>query len=375
MAAFIRTNNAEGGTNGVTVTTANSGGASGDAFNSIVGTGLTFSNLVVGAGSLSYRTANASVYAVWNGLGAITNWTLKARVYFANVSATQGVMYAKETAGDYTSLEYSGSTKFWRIRGTGGTASGTVALSAATWYDVELSCANSNTNTARIYNTSGTLLDSVSFANTVTVNLDEAWFGSFVATGVYPSYFDTFGVQNDKLDSLTANGLTSNSSVGNPVLTVVGGSTYDLTANGLTSTSSVGTPALTQTHELTATGLVSSSSVGQPALTQSHVLVANGLTSTSSVGQPALTQGHSLTANGLVSASSVGQPALVQVHSLGASGLLSASYVGNPALAMDGLPPILWAGAWTTDYLSYVLVSGTWREAKKIRVLKNGEWI
>lgn len=355
MAAIIRANNAEGGSDGTTVTVGNSGGSSGDAFSSIVGTGLTFSNLVVGAGSLSYRTANASVYAVYSGLGALTHWTLKARVYFANVSATQGVVYAKESGGDYTSLEYSGSSRLWRVRGTGGTLSGSVQLTAGTWYDIELSCAGSNTNTARIYNTSGTLLDTITFGNTVTVNLDEAWFGSFVATGVYPSYFDSFSVWNDKLDYLTPLGLQSSSQVGTPTLTVEGGG---------------------GNVELTPLGLASATATGSPAMTQDHTLEAVGLASASQVGAPSLRQDHTLEALGLLAGSAVGSPAMVQDHALTPTGLVSASQVGRPALG-DGSytwPPVVYGGAWVTPLAAYVVVNGTWKQASAVYAVKEEEW-
>ena len=61
------TNNAEGGSNGTTVTTGNSGGASGTAFDSITNT-HTFSSSSPYDGSLSYSTVTTGTAATmrWN---------------------------------------------------------------------------------------------------------------------------------------------------------------------------------------------------------------------------------------------------------------------------------------------------------------------
>ncbi|WP_372728979.1 hypothetical protein, partial [Nocardioides sp.] len=70
-----RVNSAEGGTNGVTVTTANSGGASGDAWDSMYvpsGQSITFASAAAQKGTLGYRM----VYGSASGVGANVRWTL-----------------------------------------------------------------------------------------------------------------------------------------------------------------------------------------------------------------------------------------------------------------------------------------------------------
>jgi hypothetical protein len=69
MALLLRHNTAEGGTNGVTVTTANSGGASGDAFTSVTtgaGRVLEFDSDGPYLDTLSYRVERTAAGTGWN---------------------------------------------------------------------------------------------------------------------------------------------------------------------------------------------------------------------------------------------------------------------------------------------------------------------
>jgi hypothetical protein len=85
MASPPLRNTFEGGTDGTTITQANSGGASGDAWSTapIIGTGvtLTYSSLQAAHGALSMRIVQpatpASTRVEWDALGALTG-----NVYF-----------------------------------------------------------------------------------------------------------------------------------------------------------------------------------------------------------------------------------------------------------------------------------------------------
>jgi hypothetical protein len=83
-----RVNSAEGGTNGTTVTTGNSGGTSGDAWDWVsipTGTALTFATAAAYKGSLGYRftqgtASGTGAYFRWN----TTGWTsVRTRGYFS----------------------------------------------------------------------------------------------------------------------------------------------------------------------------------------------------------------------------------------------------------------------------------------------------
>ena len=129
--------------------------------------------------------------------------------------------------------------------------------------------------------------------------------------------------------SLTANALTSASSVDSPAIT----QEHDLTANALTSASSVDSPSLSQVHGLSASSLASTSTIDSPALSQGHSLTATGLTSTSTIGSPSVSQEHSLNAGELSSNTAVDSPALGQVHDLTAGELSASSSVGSPSVS------------------------------------------
>ena len=98
-------NTAEGGTNGVTASTSNTGGASGDVFNATVGTPtITFSNAFAHNGSLSYRVVVSSTqqYVQWN---------------YTNGSTFYGRMYMYMTA-----YPVGGTTGIVRFLRSGGQA-------------------------------------------------------------------------------------------------------------------------------------------------------------------------------------------------------------------------------------------------------------
>ena len=84
------TNNFEGGTDGVAISAANSGGTSGNAFDSITGSGIgEFETATSGQGSVCCRyNANTfpSIYFVWSsGLGTLTDHY--GRLYFRRGAA------------------------------------------------------------------------------------------------------------------------------------------------------------------------------------------------------------------------------------------------------------------------------------------------
>jgi len=72
-------NNFEGGTNGIAVSTSNSGGASGTAFDSMSGTGLVFSSADAFQGSMGAKVAaSASGAGVWT----VSSTKASAKMYF-----------------------------------------------------------------------------------------------------------------------------------------------------------------------------------------------------------------------------------------------------------------------------------------------------
>jgi len=83
-------NNFEGGTDGVAVSTANSGGGSGTAFDSIFGTGLTFKSAAALHGTMGARVTAGSF-----GAGVYTTSSTKAsgKMYFRPAGVTTGDLF------------------------------------------------------------------------------------------------------------------------------------------------------------------------------------------------------------------------------------------------------------------------------------------
>jgi hypothetical protein len=138
-------NTFEGGSNGTTITAANSGGASGNAFNTVVvDSTLTYTTASAAHGSVAALASGTSdAYVAWTSGLAGTSATAYARTYFrvtslpaANtnvlrmLSSSNGIMgtIRINSAGTLGMLYGAGSL--------GGTTSGTITLGA--WFRVEL---------------------------------------------------------------------------------------------------------------------------------------------------------------------------------------------------------------------------------------------
>lgn len=147
------------------------------------------------------------------------------------------------------------------------------------------------------------------------------------------AYSVTPSVLIDKVNELTANDVSSASSVTAPAIVQV----HILNAADVASASSVTVPALGQVHVLNANDVSSASSVTAPALSDVadtvNELLANDVSSASSVSVPAVGQFHVLNANGLASASGVSAAALGQVHVLAANDVSAASSASAPTLS------------------------------------------
>lgn len=97
----IKTNSLEGGTNGTTVTSGNSGGSSGDAFTTITGT-VTFDNTHPKRGSLGIKfVASASIASAdWRTIGNVSTLWFRRYVYItANPAATTRLVTIQNSSG------------------------------------------------------------------------------------------------------------------------------------------------------------------------------------------------------------------------------------------------------------------------------------
>lgn len=138
----VRRNGAEGGSDGTTVTTGNSGAPSGDAFGSVTigGTGaLTFSSTQAMHGALSYAyapDATTGTYVSYTGLSA-TQGVARFYLYLTGNPSASMILAAFGS----TNLQYVGITTAGKVfldtSGGGVVWTATTALSLNTWYRIE----------------------------------------------------------------------------------------------------------------------------------------------------------------------------------------------------------------------------------------------
>src|SRR5438128_6709683 len=136
------TNSFEGGSDGTTITTANSGGASGTAFDTITGDVTQFSNVLPAHGTLGGRCASRATAAKANlqWVAAHGNLAVEAgRCYFAMDAAptTNCECVVLQDSGLVTKAQIRILTdRTWKLVGTGASAAGS-ALALNTQYRFE----------------------------------------------------------------------------------------------------------------------------------------------------------------------------------------------------------------------------------------------
>jgi hypothetical protein len=205
------TNNAEGGTPGVTVTAANSGGASGNAFTAVsrgAGATLVYSTAAAAHGSLGYSITGSSGTATavaWSGLSATS---VAARFYYntgtVDPAALIRLLDIRNTSATAARIELSTSNQLFVQNNSGVTVDTfPTPLKPNTWYRIELAISIS-TSAATIncayYLDDGTTPVDAAYAttagNTGTASVAGVSFGSAAtATWTGTSYFDDLAVQ------------------------------------------------------------------------------------------------------------------------------------------------------------------------------------
>lgn len=215
MAALINTG--EGGTNGTSVTTANSAGASGDAFTSVTkptGSTVDFSTTATMDGSLGYditTTSSVAAYLVWSSLLEATRWVgafkfklLSLPTTTLTISRFKGVNTAAASLGVTT----AGKLQLYNNAGTGLSSTlFTTSLSANTTYRIEYAITPGATSTSgaaeiALYTNNGTT--AIETQSVTGQNFDGAAgpisqfrVGQIVAgTWNGTTYFDTIRLQD-----------------------------------------------------------------------------------------------------------------------------------------------------------------------------------
>jgi hypothetical protein len=175
-------NSAAGGTSGTTVTTSNSGSASGKAWSAVGGT-VTFDNseiLAAGSSTLAYKLVGSASTAY-------LEWSVPNTVFPAPVQYSRVYFYLSGTGFscdlltgpglNYRVTYSSGATLY---ADAGGSASlGITTLAATTWYRLETAVNQAaGTITARLFNVNGVRLETMTATGGTYLSNATAYYGS-----------------------------------------------------------------------------------------------------------------------------------------------------------------------------------------------------
>jgi hypothetical protein len=245
---YIRNNTAEGGTNTTVVTTANSGGQSGTAFDSIAFANSTFATAAAQSGSLGYAINTGELN--WAYTGSSTDVYTRAWIYIPTSTATGGyfrcagdVVSSVGVAAAATAFAPNGSN--WNLEVSNSPSSGTTGsqtgiwtigagvISAGQWYRVvthyHLS-ATTGLAEAWIFNSSGTQIDYQTSSGTGNTTCSSPYmvFGQ-TNTGIY--YLDNMAVADQSQGAASA--WTGLAAISGAVGTVIPTSSGSLTPRKL----------------------------------------------------------------------------------------------------------------------------------------------
>lgn len=202
---FARSNSAEGQVTTTVLTAGNSGGTSGDAFDSITGSGITFDSTHVRSGSMAYQAAGGNYYAVWNVPAYISAVYMRGFFYFAALpTVLTDLLYTYGDAGTHASyLAFNGVNNHWAVYNAAGAPTyGTTTPTTGVWYRLELQFTYGAVATAvvgRIYDASGTLLETVTAAASGTITTPQATrLGQVGGSNATAFWMDDFAVSADQ---------------------------------------------------------------------------------------------------------------------------------------------------------------------------------
>lgn len=209
---MLLTNSAEGGTSGTTVTAGNSGGASGDAWDTVLSTSGTcaYDNTQAAHGALSLKQATAgtaaSIQMQWDtSIASVAR--VYGRVYYRYSSTTLALDVCRVRSGlsnQVARLTVTATTGLLQLRNGANTtvATSTTALSINTWYRLEFDFrpGGAVTNSASIYlGDSVVPLESISASSSYSTDTDCGQFhvGNLSSTAnVGNRWFDDIAISD-----------------------------------------------------------------------------------------------------------------------------------------------------------------------------------
>lgn len=272
------TNNAEGGTNTTTVTTGNSGGASGNAF-SAVNAGITFSSTQKAHGSLAYAFAGTAatfnVVQLDSASGTTTGWALRFYVYLTGYPSAETTFCAAQTAGGVglagLNLTATGGIKLTRAAGAlAGTFTNTLSLN--TWYRLSMwggvSATVAPLNAAIYALDNATAIESLNLTNqnTGSTVMGRAVYGKLTqAPGMTTYYIDDIAQDPDTASEIGPVANTPPTVDAGTDQSVSAGATVNLSATANDPDGTIATYAWTWDYHPTASNIGTNTGITNPA--------------------------------------------------------------------------------------------------------------
>lgn len=356
---MARTNSFEGGSNGTTVTTGNSGGASGDAFDNAPTPGaggvMTYSTAQAAHGSLSMTTStgvgSALAYAGYT-LATTSADTCRTYCRFVSLPSAQQNFVRYLSTGSQALRVNCTTSGLIEVRNAANNVVGTTtsAISAGSWFRLELQSTWSTTVgavTLRLYLSpdSTTISDSLTLTSLVlTASANEIRYGvgSSMANAVQVWY-----------DDLAIEGATWH-----------GPATRTINPTGIAVAAALGSPTITQTFSLAPSGIAVPVGLGSAAVSQSFTVTPTGIAVPAGLGSPTVTQALAVTPDGVAVPLTLGSPTIVQALSVMPDGLAVGVNLGAPsvvqllAVAPDGIAVPVGVGAATLSQTMAVAPDG-----------------
>jgi|GEM_PF-1629119 len=353
------TNCAEGGTDGVQPSSANSGGLSGTALTtqtlSGTGTTLTFSTNAA-HGSLGYRHNYAAVsstaWQLFPGTAAAGRWVFR---YYLQVSAVPTVYdylskYRSSTAQlAVMTVGTDGKLILQNAAGAGITASrATNALAANTRYRVEVAITPGTTTSngrleyAYYLGDSGTAeftYDSGTTQNAGTTNCRDMRVGrdTAIISALIVDYDD---LASNQLASgwigaayvASPSGVATAEAFGTATVTVASGG-ITVSPSGIASVEAFGSATISATLAVAPGGIATAEAFGTAAVSTTLAVSPSGIATSEAFGTAAVTTVLQIAPSGVASDEAFGTAAVLVAQTVSPSGIASGEALGTPAVS------------------------------------------
>lgn len=302
---MARGNSFEGGSNGVTITSGNSGGASGDALDTVdngagVGT-VQYSSAQSAHGSLAMLVATGGTTSLAYGgytLSSVTTDYMRGYFRVASLPGAVAILARYMTSTNQSFRVNIKAAGTLEIRDNANSVVGTTssAVSAGAWFRLELFSTFSATVGAivlRLYASpdSTTVTDSLNLSGLAL---------SASATSVrYGVGATAANIANTWIDDIAVEGATWH-----------GPAVRSITLSGIAVPVTTGTTALSQSLSVVPTGIAIPAAVGSTALSQAFTVTPGGIAVPLAIGDTAAAQAMGITPTGIAVATAVGSPVL-----------------------------------------------------------------